>query len=559
VQRVRDNLRESAAGFRAVVGSPNLRRLVVAWALAIVGHWAYLVAVSVYAFMAGGSTAVGIITAVRLCVAAFVAPFVGVLGDRHQRERILLVSNLSRTGLIGAAAVAVFADAPPIVIYALAVAAAIATTAYRPAQAALLPSLARTPGELTSTNAVVSTIESLAIFIGPAIAGFLLAVASTGVVFTVNAAMLAASTFFLVRIKAPRVEKKPEVESATIVSELFAGFRAILQHRSLRIMIGLLTAQNALEGAVQVYIVVAGVELLGLGTSGVGYLNSAIGIGALIGGFVALSLTGVRRLSPAFLLGVAFMGVPVALIGIWPEKAFALLMFGVLGFAACIMDVAGLTIVQRVVPDDVLARVFGVIQMLWYLSLSVGALVAPALVGAIGIEGALVVTGVYLIVLVVLGWIPVARIDASAAAPAADELRILASVPILAPLPGSSLEHLAGRLVPLRVDAGTIIVREGDTGDRFYMVVEGEVEVSEDGRPISELGPGGYFGEIALIRNVPRTATVTARTPAVLYAMEREDFLAAVTGHPPSAEAAETVVSSRLARVAQSGVQLPAG
>ncbi len=147
----------------------------------------------------------------------------------------------------------------------------------------------------------------------------------------------------------------------------------------------------------------------------------------------------------------------------------------------------------------------------------------------------------------------VARIDAAARAPEAEELRILASVPIFAPLPGGSLEHLAARLVPLRVDAGTVIVREGDAGDRFYIVAEGEIEVSQYDRTVSELAPGGYFGEIALLRDVPRTATVTARTDAVLYALDRDDFLAAVTGHPQSAEAAETVMSARLSGPASTG------
>src|SRR5262249_42961549 len=133
----------------------------------------------------------------------------------------------------------------------------------------------------------------------------------------------------------------------------------------------------------------------------------------------------------------------------------------------------------------------------------------------------------------------VARIDAAATAPDASELRIVASVPIFAPLPGASLEHLASRLVPLRLGAGTVVVREGDAGDRFYIVAEGEVEVSQYDRAMSKLGPGDYFGEIALLRDVPRTATVAARTDVVLYALDRDDFLASVTGHPQSAEAAE--------------------
>lgn len=203
-----------------------------------------------------------------------------------------------------------------------------------------------------------------------------------------------------------------------------------------------------------------------------------------------------------------------------------------MGVGNTFVDVAGLTLVQRTVPDDVLARVFGVIQMLWMASMGIGAAVVPALSSWLGIETALIVTGVFLPALVLVLGATVAKIDAAAPAPDADELRILASVPIFTPLPGASLEHLASRLVPLRLDAGTVIVREGDAGDRFYIVAEGTVEVSQYERALSELGAGDYFGEIALLRNVPRTATVTTRTNVVLYALDRDDFLASVTGHP---------------------------
>jgi MFS family permease len=552
-------LGDSAAAFGAVVNNPDLRRLELAWAWAIVGHWAYLVAVSVYAYDAGGEAAVGLIFALRLLPAAVIAPFAGLLADRFRRERVLLASSLIRTAFVAAAAVCVFLDVQPAVVYALAVGAAIGQTPVRSAQAALTPSLARTPSELTAANAVASTIESLAVFVGPALAGLLLAVASTGAVFTVNAMMLVASTFCLLRIHAPQRDRKPEIQAGTILFEALAGFRTIGRDPSLRVLAGFLGAQTLVAGMLQVYIVVVAFDLLDQGEAGVGYLNSALGAGALIGGMLALSLAGASRLSPPFVLGVLGWGVPLILLGALPELALALVFLAVVGAANSLVDVAGFTLIQRAVPDDVLARVFGVIQMLWLLTLGVGALMAPAVVNAIEIEGALIATGAFLVVLVGLFWPKLSRIDAAAEPPEGAELRILASVPIFTPLPGASLEHLAGRLVPLRLDPGTVVLREGDAGDRFYIVVEGEVEISEGGKRLSTLEPGGYFGEIALLRDLPRTATVVATTPVVLYALDREDFLAAVTSHAPSTQAAEDVVSARLAGVPVAGARLPGG
>lgn len=283
-----------------------------------------------------------------------------------------------------------------------------------------------------------------------------------------------------------------------------------------------------------------------------------MGVGAVIGAVGALSLTGVSRLSPPFMLGVAAWSLPLVVIGLWPITALALLMFGLIGLGNSVADVASLTIVQRAVPDDVMARVFGVIQMLWYGSLGIGAALAPALIAWVGLENALIVTGIGMLALVVVSWRGVARIDKAAVLPEAGELRVLTRVPIFAPLPGATLEHLAARLIPLRVEAGTTIVRQGDAGDRFYVVAEGDLEVRQDDQRLSELGPGDYFGEIALLRDLPRTATVIARTETVLYALDRDEFLAAVTGHPSSAEAAETVVSARLVGAPVVGSRLPA-
>ena len=546
--------RDSLSAFASVWRNANLRWLELAWTASIVGQYAFLVSVSVYAYGVGGEKAVGLVFLARLIPAALVAPFAGMLGDRYPRERVLLWTNVTRIVLVGAAALGVFADADALIVYVLSIAATIATTPFRSSQAALTPTLAETPEELTAANAVASGIESVAVFAGPALAGVLLAVASTGVVFTITALLIVVSALFLVLIQTTRAERPPrQLEASTIAAERLAGFTTLGKHPSLRVMMMLLTAQTMIFGAVQVFIVVIALQLLDLGEGGVGYLNAAVGIGAFAGAVGALSLTGAKRLSPAFLAGIVLIGLPLVAIGISQNVVVTVLALALMGIGSSLVDVAGLTLVQRAVPDDVLARVFGVIQMLFLASMGIGAALVPALIAWLGVETALIASGVFLPLLVVILGATVAKIDATAAPPEASELRILASVPIFAPLPGGSLEHLAARLVPLRIDAGTVIVREGDSGDRFYIVAEGEIEVSQYDRTISELKPGDYFGEIALLRDVPRTATVTARTSAVLYALDRDDFLAAVTGHPQSAEAAETVMSARLSGPASTG------
>jgi MFS family permease len=555
VRWLKSRFATSGSSVRAVFSNPNLRWLELAWMASIFGHYAYLIAVSIYAYDVGGEAAVGLVFLARLIPAALAAPFAGMLGDRFRRERVLFVTNLTRCALVTAAAIGVLADAEPLLVYVLAIAATIANTPFRSAQAALTPSLAQSPSELTAANAVASGIDSLALFGGPALAGLLVAVTSSGVVFLITASLILLSALLVLLVRTGDHVERPrgELEGATIVSEALAGFRTLAKHPSLRVMVGLITAQTTIAGAVQVYIVVASVELLGFGNAGVGYLNAAIGVGAFIGALAALSLTGARRLSPAFLVGLSFWGYPLIVLGLWQSAPASLLLFGVIGVGNAVASVAGNTLIQRSVPDEVLARVFGVVQMLALASMGIGAALAPVLISSLGIEGALIATGAVLPVLVLLAWARVSRIDAAAEPPKADELRVLTSVPIFSPLPGASLESLATRLVPLRLEPGTVVVREGDAGDRFYILAEGAVAVSSDGAALPDLHAGGYFGEIALLRDIPRTATVTTKTNVVLYALDRDDFLATVTGHAPSAEAAEEVVSARLATVPAQG------
>jgi len=555
---LKTHLRESAAAFRGVFANPSLRWLQLAWAAVIVGHWAYLVAVSVFAYNVGGAGAVGLVIVIRTVPAALVAPFAAVLADRYSRVAVMVASNLARAALIALAGVCVAVDAPAVSVYVIVGLAMLIGTPFRPALAAITPSVARTPAELTAANAVSSTLESIGYFVGPALAGLLLAAASPDIVFFLTALLFALSALVISRVEAPaQAETAEGGRRSGILSEALVGFRTVGSDSRLRILLGLFSAQTLVAGALTVLIVVMAFELLDLGESGVGWLNSAIGVGALVGSIAALSLAGMRRLSPAFIGGVVLWGLPLVAIGIWSEPGVAIVLLAVVGAGNSLVDVAAFTLIQRAVPDEVLARVFGVIQFLWISTFGLGGLLIVPLIDWLGADVALMVAGAFLPALALLTGPTLLRLDAAAEAPGA-ELSLLRSIPIFAPLPGTPLEHLASRLLPLRVDPETVIVRQGDSGDRFYVVVEGEVEVAVDGTVVSELGPGGYFGEIALIRDVPRTATATARTPVVLYALERDDFLAAVTGHAPSEAAAEDVASARLASVAPTGGHLPA-
>jgi MFS family permease len=541
--RLRERIRESFGALREVYRNPALRRLEYAWAGSIIGSWAYSVAIVVYAYRHGGASAVGLVGLIRWLPAAAASPFAAILGDRYPRVRVMLATDLTRAVALAVMSACVLSEAPAAVVYVLAAAVAVITTAFQPAQSALLPSLARTPEELTAANVSSSTIESLGFCVGPALGGVLLAVANVWVVFALTSALFLWSAVQLTWLRHASEPPLGQVR-AQLVQEATAGFRAIVHDRHLRLVVGLFSAQTLVYGAFSVLIAVTALQLLHLGAGGVGYLNAAVGVGGLVGGFISLTLVGRQRLASTFGIAIAGAGAPLLLVGVWPHTGVAVVVFAVIGLSMIVGDVSGYTILQRSTPGDVLARVFGVLHSLFYATVAVGAIVAPALIDAMSVRWALVVVGALLPILSALARTSLLAVDTAPVHPR--ELELLGTIPIFAPLPAPTLERLASRLLPVRAAAGERIISEGEHGDRFYVVVDGEIEISLDSGPPRVEGPGSYFGEIALLRDVPRTATVSARTDVELYALEREDFLGAVTGHSASAEAADVVVGSRL-------------
>jgi MFS family permease len=455
-------------------------------------------------------------------------------------------SDLVRAALIGTAALAVYSDAPPLVVYALASLVGVAATPFRPAEAALIPSLSRTPEELTAANVTASSIESVGIFGGPAIGGLLLVASGPGTVFVVTAAALLWSAFLISRIKpVAKVEAAAPRERVPMREELLAGFRTVVQERRTRLLVGLFGAQTFVDGMLNVLIVVVALELLDTGQAGVGFLNSAVGVGGLLGAVAAAALVGRRRLAADFGVGIFIWGLPIALVAVWPNAVFALVLLAIVGIGNTLVDVSGMTLLQRSAPDDVLARVFGVLESLLLVMPALGAVIAPLLLNWLGTRGALIAAGALLPLLVVPAWPALNAIDHAARIPG-EQLELLRRNPIFAPLPEATLEQLALALEEVRAPAGDEIVRQGETGDRFYLIGEGSADVVVDGRQVQTLGAGEGFGEIALLRDVPRTATVKARTDAVLYALDRSEFIPAVTGFAPSLSAAEGVIGMRL-------------
>jgi MFS family permease len=531
----------------AAARNEDVRRVELAWGAAIAAEWAHFVALGVFAYERGGASAVGVAGLVRLLPAAIVGPFAAALADRFRRERFLFAIALVGSAALGGSAAAAFSD-NRVLVFALAAIVGLASTLIRPALQALLPSLARTPEELIASNGATSTVESLGGLVGPLIAGVLISVADVALVFIVGAGALltGALLFSRVSVAAP---PEPTAGDEGVAGMLAAGFRTIARAPRARLITALAVAQTFVRGCLNVLIVVAAFRVLHAGAGAVGYMTAAIGVGGLIGAAGAMTLGG-RRLAVPFGFALVAWGVPIALIAPRPYLAVAVVLLAIVGAANSVEDVAFFTLMQRIVPDEFLTRVLGVVWSLAMGSLAVGSLAAPAIVKGIGARPAFILVGSILPLLTLLTFRRLAEID-TAVAPSA-ELDLIERVPMFAPLSIAAKERMARNLVPLSVQAGELVIRAGDAGDCFYIVGSGELDIDADGLHATA-HDADYFGEIALLRNVPRTATVKAVVDSELYALQRDDFLAAVTGHSGAHAAGHAVAEARLGRSALSG------
>jgi MFS family permease len=544
--------RDAAAAFTTNARNPALRRAQLAFLGAWTAEWAFTVALGVVAYREGGATAVGLVGLLRMLPSALLAPLLSPLVDRGRRERVLvLVSTVRGLATAGAAVVAALSG-PVVLVYALAVVSTIAATLFRPAHSALLPSLCRTGHELASANVVRGLLDSAATLVGPLLAAVLLELTNASVVFGVAAAASLWAAALLLHLEYDAPPRPSAPRRPQLAKEAAEGLRAVVRNGDLALVIGLVGVQTFTRGGLTVFSVVVAIELLGTGESGVGSLMTAVGVGAVLGSLAASLLVGTRRLGSWFAVGVTLWGLPFVFIGLFPSQPAALTLLALVGVGNALIDVAGFTLVGRLAPDEVLGRVFGVLESLAAVSVGVGAVVTAWLVEVSGTRTALVVVGAVGPVLALAAWWRLARLDRTVTVRDAD-LELLRRVPMLQVLPLPSIEQLARGLEPVSVPAGQQVFGQGDEGDRYFVIESGEVEVVGDGAVVATLGPGEGFGEIALLRRVRRTATARARSDVRLQALSCDHFLPVVLGYTPSAYEAGVVVDGMLDRYSPKG------
>lgn len=524
-----------------VARNPDIRRVQIAFSAFNGAEWAVWIAMLVYAYGRGGATAAGLVALIQMIPATIFAPFASVLGDRYRPARVLTLGYFIQATAMGTTAAVLLLDGPAAVAYACAAVAATATTMTRPTMAALTPGLCRTPEELTASNVVSGWNESTSILIAPALAGLILAVSGPGWVFLVMGAAVLGGALLVMTIAGPAANP---ASGASIRRELVEGFSVVVREPSARTLVGLLGAEQIALGMLDVLYVVLAVSVLEMGDGGAGYLNAAFGLGGALAIAVTATLVGRARLIPAILGALVVWATAFILLALLSTVVAAILLLVVAGASHSLFDISGRTLLQRTAPPEVLARVFGVLECLMSAGIAIGALLAPLLVHLGGTTAAIVGTGLLLPLLALLIGRRLFALDASARVPVV-EIGLLRSLRLFSALSPPALEGIARSLEPLEATTGTAIVTQGEDGEHYYAIAEGELEVVMDGGRVAVLSRGDGFGEIALLHDCTRTATVSALTDVKLYSLEKEPFLEVLTGHPAAMDSATAIVAER--------------
>jgi hypothetical protein len=513
-----------------------LVRVVAAHLLVVLTEWASMVAVLVYAFDRGGAHATGLASLAILAPQLVGAPIAASLTARFPAQRLRLAGLVLQTAGYAVAALAARADAPVPVVVGATVVALGALSTLRPTGAVLLPALVRSTRELTRANLWASHAEGASALVGPLTAAGLLAVGGPEAVL----AGCAASTTVAAALTVWGAGGPPAAvdDEAWRPARALAGAWDAMRRRPWTLgILGVVTARSAVIGFLDVLLVVLAFQELDLGTGGPGLLNALVGGGALVSSLVATGIVRRARLAPWLAIGLGVAAGTCLVLAVATELSVAVVVLPALGLTNALLYGLGTMLLQRSADPRVLGSMFAMIELVGGVGLLIGSGLAQVLIGVADVTVALVGLASLLGVVLVVAGPAVWRADADADVPVV-EMSVLHELPMFASLPPLELEAVARSAEPVDVPAGGVVINQGDSGDTFYAVCDGAFSVAVDGEHVRDAGRGSCFGEVALLADVPRTATVTAVAGGRLLAVERVPFLVAVTGRDTSRAAA---------------------
>jgi MFS family permease len=522
----------------------DFRLLMVAFTGSATGSWAYNVALVVWIFDETGSAAwVSASTVVQFLPALLFSAYGGVVADRYERVRLMVLVDLASTVIMIGLAVLTALHAPVLLVIVVAALAGTLSTAYQPAAAALTPQLVG-ERDLGSANALRNTIDNLAVIVGPALGVMVLLAGPPPVAIAINALsfLLSAAAVGRIAVRSTPVDVSEGGEAGPLM-QMTVGIKAIGSSATATVLVAYSIAATFVFGTDTVLFVLLSRDVLGTGAEGYGYLLAGLGVGGLVAAPLVTRMERLPRLSVVILLGMVAYCLPTLALLFVSEPAVGFVVQVIRGAGTLFVDVLAITALQRALPRHLLGRVFGAFDGMCLLAVVIGSLTVPIVVAAAGLEATVWLVSVCVPVACLLGLPALRRVDREAAkrrAALEPRSRLLSACDLFDSVSEGAVEQLAAAAEEVAVPAGTAVITEGKRPDFFYIIVEGRLGVSALGehdvmQTLVDMGAGEYFGEIGLIEQIPRTATVTALTDSTLLRIDGSKLLAALTESTPSA------------------------
>jgi hypothetical protein len=530
--------------FRSLAGNRALLRVLCAYGLFILTECAVWLAMIIVAYSHGGATTAGLVAVVQLVPAAVLAPVAAAFADRRSPVVLLAGGYLALAAAVAAITAAVLLGAP-LAAYGCAAVAFVAVTTTRPAQSAIIPSVAVTADQLTAANVVVGWLEAAGLVVAGLLTGVLISLAGVASVFAVCTGLTVGALVLVAGLRVPSLAVGPEEGNASVLAGLAEGLRLAARRPRVRLMLALLAAEAVVSGALDLLIVILAIGVLHRSQAWAGYLNGVWGVGALLAATASAVLIG-RRLGVPILAAALMLSVVLAALAFGVGLGGTIALLAVAGAASTMLNVALRSMLQRSVPPQLIGRIFGVLEGLMFTGYALGALLVPLLVHLGGNRLALLGSAVVLPLAAAVGGRALFALDAGVPVPVV-EIALLRSLPLFGELPAPAIEGLAAALTPVHLPAGGVLIQQGDQGDAYYAVASGELDAQQDGQFLRRVGRGEGVGEIALLRAIPRTASVIAHTDATVYELNRDLFLTAVVGHAATQRRADHIADTRLA------------
>jgi CRP-like cAMP-binding protein/predicted MFS family arabinose efflux permease len=552
---VADAIASDAAprGMRAPFRHRDFRLLTAGLAISQTGDWLYNVALLVLVLRATGSPAwVAAAGVVRLLPYVLFGTLGGVVADRYRRKRVMIASDLARAAVMVLLGFVDLSGGSAAFAIGLAGLATTFAVAYGPAEAASLQ-LIVDEDELAAANSVTTTIMNVCIALGPAVGGVLLLLGSSAIAFFVNAVTFLGSAAMVsgIRTNLGPLRAEEHEQSGGTWDRVREGISAIASSPDVVVLVAAWCANAFLYGGEIVLLVLLAAGRLGIGGDGLSFLYAAFGVGGVLAAAVAhraadRSRQGVILGLATIVTGLSFAGFAFTQL---PAVGYALVALD--GAGSIVLDVLVLTSLQRMLGNDVMGRAMGAVDSLVVGAMLLGSIVAPPLVDALEVPGAVLAVAGIVVAAGLLVLVRAHTIDRRAAARVeelAPRVALLYALDIFMGASRATLEALAAELRPQQVRAGEVVLREGHEPDDLYVVASGRLAVTTERMGhVGELHDRDYFGEIGLLHRIPRTATVTAVTDCDLWRMSGETFLRLVNEGGQRSASLSGNVASRLA------------